>query len=296
MTRSSFKTALRSRRILISDGAWGTFLQEEGIQAGECPEIWNKTHPEIIKKIAESYIDAGADIIETNTFGGCRHLLKQYGLGDKTYEINKAGAEISRDAAGLEHWVLGSVGPSGAMLLTGEIDEDELYEDFLAQITGLLDGGADAICLETFSELDEAEVAVNAAKTTGLPVICTFTFQNGYTMMGVTPEAYAEKMLELEVDVLGSNCGNGLKEMPDIVRTIRNTAPDHPILVHANAGLPELHGTEVRYPENPERMAEKMLNIIKAGANIVGGCCGTTPEHIKAIKLAVQKNIRRENR
>lgn len=295
MTRNSFKAALRSRRILVSDGAWGTFLQREGIQAGECPELWNKSHPEIVRKIALAYVEAGADMIETNTFGGCRYTLNQYGLGERTYELNKIGTEISRDAAGNDHWVLGSVGPSGAMLLTGEVDENELYEDFLVQITGLLDGGADAICLETFSALDEAEVAVHAAKTTGLPIICTFTFLNGYTMMGVTPEAYTEKMLELEVDVLGTNCGNGLTGMIDIVSSIRKAAPKHPILVHANAGLPELHGTEVVYPESPEHMASVMPDIIKAGANIIGGCCGTGPAHIRAMKNVVRNYYGRNN-
>jgi 5-methyltetrahydrofolate--homocysteine methyltransferase len=289
MKRSSLLNALKDRRIFVSDGAWGTFLQDEGLQAGECPESWNKEHPEVVKKIAAFYMDAGADMIETNTFGGCRYNLRQYGLGDKAYELNKAGAELSREMAGDDHWVLGSVGPSGAMLLTGEVKEDELYEDFLTQMSGLLDGGADAICLETFSALDEAEVAIQAAKTTGLPIICTFTFQNGYSMMGVSPEQYARSMKDLGADVLGTNCGNGLTGMVDIVRSIKKTAPRYPILVHANAGLPELKGTEVVYPETPEHMASVIPDIVEAGATIVGGCCGTTPAHIRAIKEIVNK-------
>lgn len=290
MKRIPFLQAIQCGRVLLSDGAWGTFLQAEGLKAGENPESWNLLRPEIVKKIAASYIGAGSDMIETNTFGGCRYNLRQYGLADKSYELNKAGALLSRQAAGDEHWVLGSVGPSGTILMTGEIPEDELYEDFLVQMTGLLDGGVDAICLETFSALDEAELAVQAARGTGLPLICTFTFEKGFSMMGVTPEAYAKKMLELGVDVLGTNCGNGLDGMKDIVKRIRKVAPEHPILVHANAGLPQLRGTELLYPESPESMAAALPDIIAAGANLVGGCCGTTPQHIRAMKNVLKNN------
>ncbi|MDD3095821.1 MAG: homocysteine S-methyltransferase family protein [Candidatus Neomarinimicrobiota bacterium] len=286
--RIPFIQAVQSGKILLSDGAWGTFLQAEGLKSGDCPEAWNLSHPERVEAIARSYIESGSDMVETNTFGGSRHKLKMYGLGDKTYELNKAGAALSRKAAGEDAWVLGSAGPSGAILLTGEISEEELYEDFLIQMTGLLDGGADAICLETFSALDEAELAIRAARTSGLPLICTFTFENGFSMMGVTPEAYAEKMLELGVDVLGTNCGNGLKGMLDIVSRIRKTAAKHPLLVHANAGLPQLQGNEVLYPESPEHMAAAVPDIIAAGAGIIGGCCGTTPEHIRAMKKCIE--------
>ncbi len=287
--RKPFLDAIKDNKIMISDGAWGTFLQNEGLQSGECPEEWNISHPEIVKKIAGSYIDAGSDMVETNTFGGSRHKLNMFGLGERTYELNKAGAGLSREAAGDDHWVLGSIGPSGAILMMEEVTEDELYEGFLEQARGLADGGIDAFCIETFSALDEAELAIKAAKTTGLPVICTFTFENGFTMMGITPEAYAQKMLQLGVDVLGTNCGNGLDGMVDYVKIIKNTAPDHPILIHANAGLPEIHGSETVFPETPEHMASYVPEILKAGACIVGGCCGTTPDHIKKIKKVVSE-------
>ncbi|MCF7832741.1 MAG: homocysteine S-methyltransferase family protein [Candidatus Marinimicrobia bacterium] len=286
--RKSFLEALKENKTLISDGAWGTFLQAEGMQSGECPEEWNVSHPDIVKNIAEKYIKAGSDMVETNTFGGSRHKLNLFGLGERTYELNKAGAELSREAAGDDHWVLGSIGPSGTILMMGEVSENELYEDFLMQVRGLADGGVDAFCIETFSALDEAELAIKAAKTTGLPIICTFTFENGFSMMGVTPEAYAEKMLELGVDVLGTNCGNGLDGMVDYVKAIKAIAPDHPILIHANAGLPVLKGTETVYPETPEHMSRFVPAILEAGACIVGGCCGTTPEHIKAINKTVR--------
>ncbi|MCD6447220.1 MAG: homocysteine S-methyltransferase family protein [Candidatus Marinimicrobia bacterium] len=285
--RKPFLEALKENKTLISDGAWGTFLQEEGLQSGECPEEWNASHPEVVESIARRYIEAGSDMVETNTFGGSRHKLNMFNLGDRTYELNKAGAELSRKTAGDDHWVLGSIGPSGTILMMGEVSEDELYEDFLIQVQGLADGGVDAFCIETFSALDEAELAIKAAKTTGLPIICTFTFENGFSMMGVTPEAYAEKMLELGVDVLGTNCGNGLDGMVDYVKAIKTVAPDYPILIHANAGLPVMEGTETVYPETPEGMSAFVPEIIEAGACIVGGCCGTTPLHIKKIRSTV---------
>lgn len=285
--RTAFLDAIKNNNILVSDGAWGTFLQAEGLRSGECPEEWNISHQDVVKNIAKRYIAAGSDMVETNTFGGSRHKLNMFGLGDRTYELNNAGAKLSRQAAGDEKYVIGSIGPSGVILMMGEVTEDELYDDFLEQVKGLADGGIDAFCIETFSALDEAELAIKAAKTTGLPIICTFTFENGFSMMGVTPEAYAEKMLELGVDVLGTNCGNGLEGMVDYVKAIRSVAPDHPILIHANAGLPILQGTETVYPETPEHMASFVPEIIKAGACIIGGCCGTTPGHIKEIRKLV---------
>jgi 5-methyltetrahydrofolate--homocysteine methyltransferase len=214
--------------------------------------------------------------------------LDLFGLGPKTYELNKAGAELSRQAAGDDHWVIGSIGPSGAILMMGEVDEDELYDGFLDQAKGLADGGVDAFCIETFSALDEAELAIEAAKTTGLPIICTFTFENGFSMMGVTPKAYTEKMLELGVNVLGTNCGNGLEGMVDYVKTIRSLAPEHPILIHANAGLPIIKGSDTVYPETPDHMASQVPGIVRSGACIVGGCCGTTPEHIRKISQEIK--------
>ncbi len=287
--RIPFLKAVAKNRIMISDGAWGTSLQSEGLEPGTCAEEWNRLHPDIVRSVAKSYIDAGSDMIETNTFGGNRHNLKRYGLERETRELNKKGAELSREAAGDDHYVLGSAGPSGVVLMMGEVSEETLYEDFREQMRGLADGGVDAICIETFSALDEAALAIRAAKSTGLPVACTFTFENGFTMMGVTPEQYAEKMRELGVDIIGTNCGNGFSGMTGIVSAIRETAPGLPLLVHANAGLPEIRGGKTVFPETPEKMAGFAQDIINAGATIIGGCCGTTPEHIRAIRKATEK-------
>ena len=286
--------AVKSGRVLVSDGAWGTFLQQKGLKPGECPELWNVERPDDIRAIAQSYIDAGSDMVETNSFGGTCFKLEHYGLESRVSEISEAAARLSREAAG-DLWVIASIGPTGKMLLMGDVTEEELYNGFKEQAVALEKGGADAICIETMSALDEATLAVKAAKeNTDCEVIVTFTFEqtvNGdyRTMMGVSPEQAAEEMIEAGADIIGTNCGNGIERMIDIVKALRAAAPDTPILVHANAGLPKsIDGVDV-FPESPAEMAGKIPALIAAGANIVGGCCGTTPEHIKAMKEVVEK-------
>ncbi len=286
--------AVKSGRVLVSDGAWGTFLQQKGLKPGECPELWNVERPDDIRAIAQSYIDAGSDMVETNSFGGTCFKLEHYGLEGRVSEISEAAARLSREAAG-DLWVIASIGPTGKMLLMGDVTEEELYNGFKEQAVALEKGGADAICIETMSALDEATLAVKAAKeNTDCEVIVTFTFEqtvNGdyRTMMGVSPEQAAEEMIEAGADIIGTNCGNGIERMIDIVKALRAAAPDTPILVHANAGLPKsIDGVDV-FPESPAEMAGKIPALIAAGANIVGGCCGTTPEHIKAMKEVVEK-------
>jgi len=286
--------AVKSGRVLVSDGAWGTFLQQKGLKPGECPELWNVERPDDIRAIAQSYIDAGSDMVETNSFGGTCFKLEHYGLEGRVSEISEAAARLSREAAG-DLWVIASIGPTGKMLLMGDVTEEELYNGFKEQAVALEKGGADAICIETMSALDEATLAVKAAKeNTDCEIICTFTFEqtvNGdyRTMMGVSPEQAAEEMIEAGADIIGTNCGNGIERMIDIVKALRAAAPDTPILVHANAGLPKsIDGVDV-FPESPAEMARKIPALIAAGANIVGGCCGTTPEHIKAMKEVVEK-------
>lgn len=293
MARGRIVDAVRSGRILVSDGAWGTFLQKKGLEVGDCPELWCVDRPDDVLDVARGYVAAGADMIQSDSFGGSRHKLEFYGLADRIAEINEAAARISRQAAGEDRWVISSVGPTGQMLLMGDVTEDELYEEFKEQVVALEKGGADAACIETMSATDEACLAIKATKeNTNLEVIATFTFERSLqgdykTMMGISPAEAVKAALDAGADIVGTNCGNGIERMIDIVKEIRATAPDTPILVHANAGLPQnVNGVDV-FPESPEDMAAQIPDLVAAGANIIGGCCGTTPDHINAMKKAV---------
>jgi len=286
---------LQKGKVLVSDGAWGTFLFQRGLQQGECPELWNVTHRDDVFTIAKSYIDAGADIILTNSFGGSPVRLKHYALSDRAFELNEEAAKTSREAAGENCFVLGSIGPSGAILMMGETSEEELYEGFYLQAHALKKGGVDAICVETMTDIQEAAIAVRAAKAaTSLEIVCTFTFDKTAsgefkTMMGASPEEMVAAMKEAGADIIGTNCGNGFENMLGIVKEIRAVDKTTPILVHANAGLPVYNEGKLDYPETPDTMASRVNELIDCGANIIGGCCGTTPLHITAIAEVVRK-------
>lgn len=293
MALGKITDAVKKGRMLVSDGAWGTTLLKMGLRPGECPEAWNLNRFETVKAIAQSYIEAGADMVETNSFGGNYFKLKNYGLEDKVAEINEAAARASLQAANGRAWVLGSMGPSGKMLIIEEVTEQELYEAFKEQAQALERGGVNAICIETMSDGTEAEIAVRAAKeNTRCEVICTFTFDKTVrgdfrTMMGLSPRQAVEIVKAAGADIAGTNCGHGMEDMAEIVRQMREAGPELPLLVHANAGLPvNVNGEDV-YPESPETMAGYVKALVKAGANIIGGCCGTTPEHIRKIKAEV---------
>jgi 5-methyltetrahydrofolate--homocysteine methyltransferase len=285
---------IKKGKVLVSDGAWGTFLQQKGLKLGECPEEWNITHPDEVFDIAKSYIDAGADMIETNSFGGTIFKVEKYGLGDKVFELNKAAAAISRKAAG-DKFVIGSVGPTGKILMMGDVTEEELYDAFKEQVKGLEAGGVDAIMIETMTDLDEARLAIRAAKeNTNCEVFCTMTFDKTVqgefrTMMGVSPTEMVNTLIDAGAELIGANCGNGIADMIGIVEEIRKANSEIPVLVHANAGMPHCHDGQTVFPETPDEMAVLVPKIIAAGANVIGGCCGTTPGHICRVREAVDK-------
>jgi len=276
-------------RVLVSDGAWGTFLHQKGLKADECPESWNLQRPDDVLEIASSYVEAGADIILTNSFGASPLKLEGYGLEAQTIELNRSAAELSKKAAGDRVLVMGSMGPTGKMVMMGEVSPQEVFKGFMEQAKGLAGGGVDGIVIETMSDPEEAKLAIEAVKkASSLDVGCTFTFsrnQDGVyrTMMGTDVEAYLEMVLAAGADIIGANCGNGTAGMIEIVRKIRALDPDIPVLIHANAGLPIYQDGKTVFPESAGEMSSQIEELVKAGANIVGGCCGTTPEHIRQI-------------
>jgi len=278
---------LKQGKILLSDGALGTLLQTKGLQPGECPELWNITHRKDLTEIAEAYLNAGSEIITTNSFGGSRLKLSQYGLGDRVRELNQIAASICRDVAGKLKHVAGSVGPTGKMLIMGDVTEEEFYDGFREQVIALEKGGADIIIVETMSALDEASLAVKAAReNTKCTVIITMTFSKDlkeeyFTMMGVSPAEMVSSMKEAGAHIVGSNCGNGIEDMTGIVKAIRAIDKNIPVIIQANAGTPQFVEGKTVFRESPEMMASFVPELIKAGANIIGGCCGTTPEHIR---------------
>ncbi|MBU1095593.1 MAG: methionine synthase [Ignavibacteriae bacterium HGW-Ignavibacteriae-2] len=283
---------LKSKKYL-ADGAWGTYLHKKGLKPGECPELWNSTNAKKVYEVAKSYVDAGSDIIETNSFGGSIIKLKEYQLGERCYELNKLAAEISRSAGGNDTIVFGSIGPTGKFIITGDVTEEELYESYTTQSKALEDGGADVICLETFYDLEEARISIAAAKeNTSLPVACTFTFDKSMdgtftTIMGVTPSEMAVHLKEFGADIIGTNCGNGLLDMILIVEQIKMSDGSLPLLVQSNAGLPIIEGGGLKYPEDPAFFISHFSKLMDAGADIIGGCCGTTPEHIAALRVKI---------
>ncbi len=281
--------------ILISDGAWGTFLQAKGLQPGECPEAWNVTHPDDVRSVAAAYAAVGCDIVETDSFGGTSYKLREFGLADQVAAYNIAAAKLSKEAIGDAGYVAASVGPTGQIVEDegGEVTEEDLYNAFTAQVVALAQGGADALCIETMSSVAEAVQAIRAAKEhTDLPIICTFAFEQGArgfrTMMGADPVTACTAAAEAGADVVGANCGNGIANMIEITRQIRAALPDTPILIHANAGMPVLEGDKTVFKETPEDMAARVPTLIAAGANIIGGCCGTNPNHIAAMAKAAK--------
>ena len=279
---------LDAGEFIISDGATGTWLQSHGLEPGGCPEELNASRPGLIRQMAREYFEAGSDMVLTASFGGSRFMLEKYGHGGRVRELNRLAAEHARSQALPGGLVAGSVGPTGEFIEPlGSVSESEMLDAFTEQITALEEGGADAVVIETMFALDETKLAVRAAReNTSLTIIATMTFDKGprgfFTMMGVTPEEAARELRDAGADVVGANCGNGIENMLELARLIRD-ATDGPMLIHSNAGIPAIRQGQIVYPETPELMAPRFKEMSEMGVNIFGGCCGTTPRHIRAI-------------
>ena len=285
---------LAEKKLLVSDGAWGTMLQAKGMTPGSCTEEWNVSNGYAVKSVAKAYGDAGSDLVLTNTFGGSRCKLEKFGFGDRVAEFNQAGARLSI-AGAPDAVIAASIGPTGEFLEPlGEMTAGQMEEVFAEQIAAVLAGGVKVVCVETMTALEEAQCAIRAARKVGdgIDVIATMTFdataQGFKTMMGVDVERAAAGLIEAGADVIGANCGNGIANMIKIAQEYR-AVTDKPILIHANAGMPELVNGKTVFRETPADMAGRVGELVDAGANIIGGCCGTTPEHIAAMKEAVDK-------
>ena len=274
--------------LLISDGATATYLQARGLEPGGCPEEFNASHPEVVQGMAREYFEAGSDMVLTNSFGGNRFMLKKYGYGDRLVEFNRLAAQHARSQTPPGHHVVASVGPTGEFLEPlGEVSEGEMLEAFAEQIVALEEGGAEGVVIETKTSLEEASLAIRAAKeNTDMLVLSTMYFDKGprgfFTMMGVTPEQGVKGLQEAGADIVGANCGNGIDGMVELARELRE-ATDGYLLIHSNAGIPSIVDGQIVYPETPEYMAERFKVLADMGINILGGCCGTGPEHIRAM-------------
>ena len=283
--------------VLVSDGATGTYLQARGLEPGGCPEAFNVDQPETIRRMAADYFNAGSDMVLTASFGGSRFMLDKYGYAGRVREFNRLAATHARTVASPWHFVVGSVGPTGEILQSngGTTPDGEICEAFVEQVAGLEEGGADAVVIETMISVEETLLAISAAKEhTNLLVMSTMMYDKGprgwFTMMGDTPGAATKKLRDAGADIVGANCGSGSDLMVELATIIRDTY-DGPMLVHSNAGIPEIRQGQIVYPETPEYMAERFLNLVEVGVNIVGGCCGTTPKHIERLADAVHERI-----
>ncbi|MEW6356935.1 MAG: homocysteine S-methyltransferase family protein [Planctomycetota bacterium] len=285
---------LRDKTILLSDGAWGTELAKRGLASGEVPELWNLNRPDDVMAVARGYVDAGSDIILTNTFGGSRWKLEKAHLADRTAEFNQQGTAISKRAARDKALVFASIGPTGEFMQPlGLKTEEEFVMCFAEQIRACAAGGADGIVVETQTDLGEAKAALKAARQVGsLPVVVSMTFDSGprgfATMMGIKPEQAAAELSAAGADAVGANCGAGIDNMIQVTRLMRS-ATHIPLWIKSNAGMPELVGGRTVFRETPDQMAAKAPRLVEAGASIIGGCCGTTLAHIRQMREALDR-------
>ncbi|TAL32219.1 MAG: methionine synthase [Spirochaetes bacterium] len=289
-TMNTLIQKLVAEGIVVTDGSWGTQLQQRGLARGECPDSWNLSNPEKVGEVARLYVEAGSRVILTNTFGANAVVLGKFGIADKAAAINRAGVEISKHAAGDRAYVFASMGPCGKMLVSGDITPDALREVFTDQSRALAAAGADGIVVETMMDVEEARIAVEAAKATGLPVVASMVFDSGKqkdrTMMGNTPEQAVTALTAAGADVIGANCGQGIEGFIPICTRMR-AATGVPLWMKPNAGLPELVDGQVVYRTTPSEFAKFVPELIRAGAGFLGGCCGTSREFVEAIRRTV---------
>lgn len=288
----SFLEKLNAGIILLADGAMGTELQKRGMPTGVCPEEYNVTHPEIVQSIYRDYYNAGADLVETNTFGANRARLALHEFEHRVAEFCRTGAQLAREVCPMGKFVAGSMGPTGDLIEPlGPRTEQETFDIFAEQAMALAAGGVEVIFVETMMAAEEAEIAVRAVKAkTNLPVVATMTFEMGKaglrTMWGVDVASAVHRLTAAGADVLGANCGRGFDEMIAIIQEMRPLT-EKPIIAQSNAGIPEwVEGISV-YKETPELILPKAEKLLQLGVNILGGCCGTGPEHIRAMRKLV---------
>ena len=282
---------LKSGRVIVADGAMGTMLQAAGLPTGMSPESWLLENPDPVRDVHRAYVDAGADMILTCTFGGTRTRLKRAGLSERVAEVNRRAVEIAREAAVDESYVAGDIGPLGELLAPmGKTTYEQAVEIFAEQAAALAEAGVDVLYIETMSDLNEVRAAVEGVQRAraGIPIFATLSFdRHGRTNMGVSPERAAEALLALGLDAFGANCGATLEMTEGAVTKMHQTAPQVPLVVKPNAGKPYTVGRQVVYDATPQDMADYARRFVALGARVVGACCGSAPAHIQAIAQAV---------
>jgi 5-methyltetrahydrofolate--homocysteine methyltransferase len=281
------KAYLAAGKLLVADGATGTMLQAKGLPAGTAPELWNVERPDVVRANYRAYLDAGSQVFLTNSFGGSRIKLERAGgLGERVVELNRAAAALAKEEAAGQAYVAGDVGPTGELLAPyGLLSYEEAVEVFAQQALALVEGGADLIWVETMTDLNEARAAVEGAhQITDLPVFCSLSFGGGgRTMMGVTPAQAVEKLWPMGLTAVGANCGEGIEPVVHALTEMRAVVPNAVLIAKPNAGVPRLEGEKTVFDMGPEEMAAHIPQLVALGAQVIGGCCGSTPEHIAAI-------------